>query len=67
MCNWESFGEQLGNLRNFMEHDENTLGTHWEHEEKQKNWTLEECMLSLFVGCMKLLFPKLFVTSFGLG
>jgi hypothetical protein len=27
---------------------------------KEKNWTLEECMLSL-------LFPKLFVTSFGLG
>jgi hypothetical protein len=36
MCNWESFGEQLGNLRNFMEHDENTLGTHWEHGRKTK-------------------------------
>jgi len=23
-------------LRNFMEHDENTLGTHWEHGRKTK-------------------------------
>jgi len=59
-----------------MEHDENTLGTHWEHGRKQKlalpptspkkkkNWTLEECMLSLLIGCMKLLFPKLFCHQF---
>jgi hypothetical protein len=26
-----------------------------------------ECMLSLPIGCMKFLFPKLFVTIFGLG
>jgi Sec-independent protein translocase protein TatA len=33
---WESFGEQLGNLRNSMKHDENTMGTHWEHGKKKK-------------------------------
>jgi hypothetical protein len=26
-----------------------------------------ECMLSLLICCMKFLFPKLFVTIFGLG
>jgi hypothetical protein len=26
-----------------------------------------ECMMSLPIGCMKFLFPKLFVTIFGLG
>jgi hypothetical protein len=26
-----------------------------------------ECMLNLPIGCMKFLFPKLFVTIFGLG
>jgi hypothetical protein len=26
-----------------------------------------ECMLSLLIGCMKFLFPELFVTIFGLG
>jgi hypothetical protein len=26
-----------------------------------------ECMLSLPIGCMKFLFPELFVTNFGLG
>jgi hypothetical protein len=26
-----------------------------------------ECMLSLPIGCMKFLFPKLFITIFGLG
>jgi hypothetical protein len=27
----------------------------------------DECMLSLPIGCMKNLFPKLFITIFGLG
>jgi hypothetical protein len=35
---------------------------------KGKKWTPHhEGMLSLLIGCMKLLFPKLFVTIFGLG
>jgi hypothetical protein len=34
---------------------------------KEKNWTPRECMLSVLIGCMTLLFPKLFVTIFGLG
>jgi hypothetical protein len=53
------------------------LRTHWEkgqekqknpspHPAKKKNWTSHECiMLSLLIGCMKPLFPKLFVTIFG--
>jgi hypothetical protein len=32
---------------------------------RKKNWTSHECMLSLLIGCMKPLFPKLFVTIFG--
>jgi hypothetical protein len=35
--------------------------------QKEKIWTVHECMLSLPHGCMKFLFPKLFVTIFGLG
>jgi hypothetical protein len=52
------------------------MGTHWEQErktkipflhlpepsQKKKNWTPHECMLSLFIGLM-----KLFVTIFGIG
>jgi hypothetical protein len=35
------------------------------HPTKEKNWTSHECMLSLLIGCMKPLLPKLFVTIFG--
>jgi hypothetical protein len=34
---------------------------------KENNSRHFECMLSLPIGCMKFLFPKLFVTIFGLG
>jgi hypothetical protein len=34
---------------------------------KEKNWIVHECMLSLPIGCMKFLFPKLLVIIFGLG
>jgi hypothetical protein len=34
---------------------------------KEKSWTIHECMMSLPIGCMKFLFPKLFITIFGLG
>jgi hypothetical protein len=34
---------------------------------KEKKSRHFECMLSLPIGCMKFLFPKLFVTIFGLG
>jgi hypothetical protein len=33
---------------------------------EKKSWHFE-CMLSLPIGCMKFLFPKLLVTIFGLG
>jgi hypothetical protein len=33
--------------------------------QKEKSWTLHEFMLSLLpIGCMKILFPNLFVTNF---
>jgi hypothetical protein len=34
--------------------------------QKEKNWTIHECMLSLPIGYMKFLFPRLFITIFGL-
>jgi hypothetical protein len=34
---------------------------------KEKKSRHFECMLSLPIGCMKFLFPKLFSTIFGLG
>jgi len=60
-----------------MEHVENMMGTHWELEgnpkKKEKRSTTPklkrnksrhfECMLSLPIGCMKFLFPKLFVSD----
>jgi hypothetical protein len=53
---------------------EHLWGTHWELEgnilgrkEKEKKSRHFECILSLTIGCMKFLFPKLFVTIFGLG
>jgi hypothetical protein len=33
---------------------------------KRKNSRHFECMLSLPIGCMKFLFPKLFITIFAL-
>jgi hypothetical protein len=35
--------------------------------QKEKTRAHHECMLSLPIGCMKFLFPKLFVTIFDLG
>jgi hypothetical protein len=54
------------------------LGTLWEqrkktknpcraHPQKAKNWNIHEGMLNLPIGCMKFLFPKLFITIFELG
>jgi hypothetical protein len=34
---------------------------------KEKKSRHFECMLSLLIGCMKFLFPKLFITIFCLG
>jgi hypothetical protein len=54
------------------------MGTHLERGQKhtkiphpapqrKKNWTPHDCMLSLIIGCVKVLFPKLFVPIFDLG
>jgi len=53
----------------------NTLGTMEKRKKtsppnlklKRKKSRHFECMLSLPIGCMKFLFPKLFITIFGLG
>jgi hypothetical protein len=54
----------IGNM--LKEHIGNPLGNWWEHvgnKEKINQGTLSAC---LHIGCMKFLFPKLFVTIFGL-
>jgi hypothetical protein len=65
----------------YWEPDGNPLGTWREHIGSKGKWKKSpppqnlkekksrhfECMLSLPLGCMKFLFPKLFVTIFGLG
>jgi hypothetical protein len=51
------------------------LDTHWEQEKKnsphptpkKENQGPSWVMLGLPIGCMKFVFPKLFVTFFGLG
>ncbi len=62
---WEPFE----NLRTHWEHDGNTLGKREKTKKKslfsplemRKNWIVHECMVSLPIGCMKFLFPKLFI------
>jgi hypothetical protein len=68
---WETHWEPIENLK----------GTCWEQRKNEKNsppfpppQNLKEkklrhfeCMLNIPIGCMKFLFPKLFVTIFGLG
>ncbi len=63
--NWE-LGKPYGNMmiENKEEKQKIPLPT---APRKEKNWTVHECMLSLPIGYMKFLFPKLFVTIFGLG
>jgi hypothetical protein len=68
-------GTHYGTTQELEECQGNMLGTDWEHRRKKqtitppptpppkgKNRAHNECMLSLPVGCMKFLFPKLFVT-----
>jgi hypothetical protein len=72
-----AIGNFLGNnLGSLWETDVNTLGTRTPNPPpppntaflfKKENWTPDECMMRLLIDCMKLLFPKLFVTIFGLG
>jgi hypothetical protein len=76
-CYWERLGEQLENLGNPMkrwwEHVANTLGTRNKKQKKKtppkgkKTGPIMSNMLSLLIGCMKFLFPKLLVTIFDLG
>jgi hypothetical protein len=69
-CYWEHLGEPIGNLkRTCWEQRKNEkilphLPTQNLKEKKSRHF---ECMLSLPIGYMKFLFPKLFATTFGLG
>ncbi len=63
-CIWEHFENLMGTLRELGE-KQKSLSPH--PHQKRKNWIVHECMLSLPIGCMKFLFPKLFVTIFHLG
>jgi hypothetical protein len=74
---WDKTQVLLGiSLGTLWELDGNTLGTREKTQKvtlprppwkEKKNWIIHECVLSLHIGCMKFLFPKLFVTIFGLG
>ncbi len=52
---WEHIGNMEDNQKNFPH-----------PTPKGKNKAHHECVVSFLIGCMKLLFPKLFVTIFGL-
>jgi hypothetical protein len=44
------------------------MGTLWEREKVKNPFVpLHECMLSLLIGCMKVLFSKLLLAIFHLG
>jgi hypothetical protein len=74
-CYWELFGEQLENLKNRFG---NVMETHMEQDgNKEKNQKkilppsskrkkLDTSLVHAepFIGCMQLLFPKLFATIF---
>jgi hypothetical protein len=69
-CYWEGLEETTWELG---EPYGNTLGTRKKTKNppsylpQRKKLDPHECMLSLLIGHMKLLFPKLVVTIFGLG
>jgi hypothetical protein len=76
-----TLGKMYGiKARCYWEHIGNLKRTCWEQRKNEKNpphlptqnlkekeTSHFECMLSLPIGCMKFLFPKLFATTFGLG
>ncbi len=69
---WAKSKELLRTSWGTLEELENHLGTRdicicvyipLDPYQKEKNWTVHECTLSLPIGCMKFLFPKLFVST----
>jgi hypothetical protein len=76
---WGTHWEHMEYIENLigthLELEGNMLGTKgkWKNPPpltqnfKEKKWRHFECMLSLPIGCMKFLYPKLFITIFGLG
>jgi hypothetical protein len=77
-CYGEHIGEYIENLMGtYCKLKRNMVGTHWEPEKvknksfpptklKREKSTFSAC-LGLLIGSMKFLFPKEFVTIFGLG
>jgi hypothetical protein len=59
--------EHVGNMLGTQKKETNYITLPPHPTPKGKNRAHNECMLSLPIGCMKFLFPKLFVTIFGLG
>jgi hypothetical protein len=62
--------EPIGNLKRIswdQRKNEKKSSPHQKLKRKKKKKRTLSCMLSLPIGCMKFLFPKLFVTIFGLG
>jgi hypothetical protein len=55
---WEQFGNKRRKQKILLPHP---------LLKKKKICTVHKCMLSLPIGCMKFLFPKLFITIFRLG
>jgi len=63
---WELKGNMLGTKGKINKSFPHPLTTPTQNL-KEKKTRHFECMLSLPIGCIKFLFPKLFVTIFGLG
>jgi hypothetical protein len=70
---WRTHWEPIKHCKNMMEPIGDVKGTCWEQKKKEKISPTPklkrkksrhfECMLSLPIGCMKFLFPKLFATN----
>jgi hypothetical protein len=62
-----TLGEHIGNLLGTKENSKRSSPlSRLTPKLKRKKTRYFECMLSLLIGCMKVLFPKLFVTIFNL-
>jgi hypothetical protein len=61
---WELEGNVMGTKEKRKNPPPSPLPPKFKKKIKSRHF---ECMVSIPIGCMKFLFPKLFVTIFGLG